>query len=81
MIVWNITKLLRSYKKAGQLVRAGQRIRIVSRGRSLFDLVPSVGDQPETPIDIVILNRAMSTLARKASGKNLVSELRQEREL
>lgn len=81
MIVLNITELLHSHKKAEQLVRAGERVRIVRRGRSLFDLVPSVEAKPETPIDIVKLNRAMTTLARKASGKNLVSDLRQEREL
>lgn len=81
MIVLNITELLHSHKKAEQLVRAGQRVRIVRRGRSLFDLVSPVEAQPETPIDIAKLNRAMTVLARKASGKNLVSELRQEREL
>jgi antitoxin (DNA-binding transcriptional repressor) of toxin-antitoxin stability system len=81
MVVLNITELLHSHKKAEQLVRAGQRVRIVRRGRSLFDLVPSVEARPQTRINLPELNRAMTQLARKAQGRNLISALRQEREL
>jgi len=81
MVVLQITELLHGHKKAVRLVRAGQRVRVQSRGRNLFDLVPVVQVHSDDRIDVAKLERALAALARKARKRNLVAAMRQERQI
>ena len=84
MIVLQITELLHGHKKAVRLVRAGQRVRVQSRGRNLFDLVPAVEARSGGGMDVAKLDRALAALAyksHKARKTNLVAAMRQERQI
>jgi antitoxin (DNA-binding transcriptional repressor) of toxin-antitoxin stability system len=78
LVILNISELLHSHKKAEQLVRAGERVRVVRHGRNLFDLVPIEEPKPTPGIDLGKLDRLMTRMGRQAGGRNLVSEMRKE---